>query len=242
MEQGNCRLGEGDCSPTGKLKRGMCSRHYQRWRAFQLSRGPRSEIGNRQQPLVDRTGLRVGRLLVTGPPETRLSNGKKRTYWLCRCDCGNEVTVWTWSLGRGDTRSCGCLKTHPPLAPGVAARNCVRKEYRLNARARGLCWELTEDDFDRLTSQPCFYCGLLPSMTRVSKSGGTFTYNGIDRMDNSLGYTPENTVSCCTTCNIAKRSMPFDAWIAWIARLTEYHFFHPDVMPSRLLRDARKSA
>ena len=67
-------------------------------------------------------------------------------------------------------------------------------------------------------------------------------YNGIDRKDNNLGYTPKNVVPCCSVCNFAKKNMPFDAFMAWIARLTEYHWFHPEVMPSRLLRDAKRSA
>lgn len=32
MEQGTCRLGEGDCSTTGRITRGWCQRHYQRLR------------------------------------------------------------------------------------------------------------------------------------------------------------------------------------------------------------------
>ena len=32
-----------------------------------------------------------------------------RTYWKCRCDCGNEIIVCARELSRGDTQSCGCL-------------------------------------------------------------------------------------------------------------------------------------
>ena len=74
------------------------------------------------------------------------------------------------------------------------------------------------------------------------KGRPSFIYTGIDRMDNDLGYTTENTVPCCTTCNMLKGTMPYDDFMAWIARLTEYHWFHPDVMPSRLLREVKESA
>lgn len=30
--------------------------------------------------------------------------------WLCRCDCGNEITVITAHLRSGHTKSCGCLQ------------------------------------------------------------------------------------------------------------------------------------
>lgn len=31
--------------------------------------------------------------------------------WICRCDCGNEVSVFKSNLMSGRTRSCGCLKS-----------------------------------------------------------------------------------------------------------------------------------
>lgn len=33
----------------------------------------------------------------------------KRTYWLCKCDCGNEVIKCGRDLSQGDSNSCGCL-------------------------------------------------------------------------------------------------------------------------------------
>lgn len=202
-------------------------------------------VSGRGSRVIDRTGQRYGMLVVTEQAETILVNGKYKAHWLCRCDCGNETAVWSWSLGSGYTKSCGCLKLKGNggnrLAPGRSARNKVLRIYKRNAQDRGHCWQLTDEDFDRLTSQPCFYCGLPPSSVRMER-GGPFTYNGIDRMENSAGYIAENCVSCCKTCNRAKRAMPFDEWITWIARLTEHQFFHPDVMPSRLLRDAGKAA
>ncbi len=54
---------------------------------------------------LDLTGQTFGRLTALGPA------GKVGgcTAWLCRCECGNEVTVRTGSLRSGNTRSCGCL-------------------------------------------------------------------------------------------------------------------------------------
>jgi len=34
--------------------------------------------------------------------------------------------------------------------------------------------------------------------------------SGIDRKDNNLGYTPENSLPCCTLCNMMKRTYSYD--------------------------------
>lgn len=58
--------------------------------------------------LKNLTGIRYGRLVVIKRDFENVLD-KKRVYWKCKCDCGNEVTA------RGDmlgvcTNSCGCLK------------------------------------------------------------------------------------------------------------------------------------
>lgn len=59
--------------------------------------------GNRR----DLIGQRFGRL--TALYFVRKENRVKNSYWHCRCDCGNELDVYTMSLVQGLTRSCGCL-------------------------------------------------------------------------------------------------------------------------------------
>jgi hypothetical protein len=51
-------------------------------------------------------GERFGRLLVL----RRGNHIGKVAAWLCHCDCGTEVTVRTYCLTSGMTKSCGCLK------------------------------------------------------------------------------------------------------------------------------------
>ena len=58
-------------------------------------------------PYTDLTTERFGKLTVLSYAESR----NYKNYWLCRCDCGNEVTVEQWHLQSGKSRSCGCLST-----------------------------------------------------------------------------------------------------------------------------------
>jgi len=193
--------------------------------------------GRKAPTFIDRTGQRYGRLVVLRLAESTVYRGKPRTYWLCRCDCGNEVTIQSSHLGDGRSTSCGCRSRGPRLEPGAAARKRVLKAYTGSARKRGLCWELSNEDFDRLTSQDCFYCGLPPSTVQVAPGSlGEFIYNGIDRKDNALGYTVENTLPCCTICNYSKMDRTFDEFMEWIGRLTAYHWFNPERTPSWRLK------
>jgi hypothetical protein len=41
---------------------------------------------------LDLTGCRYGQLIVLRP-NGRLKFGHEQTAWLCRCDCGTEITV-----------------------------------------------------------------------------------------------------------------------------------------------------
>lgn len=68
--------------------------------------GCRKNAGN---PSIDLTGQRFGQLLVLCEAKQHISeSGSKQRAWLCRCDCGNEVTVLQTSLQKGATQSCGC--------------------------------------------------------------------------------------------------------------------------------------
>ena len=55
----------------------------------------------------DLTGKKFGKLTVLKRDgKTKNDNA----LWLCRCDCGNEVTARGTSLRRGEIVSCGCSK------------------------------------------------------------------------------------------------------------------------------------
>lgn len=56
---------------------------------------------------IDLTGKKFDRLTVLGVDPTYKKSGKYK--WICRCDCGNIVSVFGNNLGRKNTMSCGCL-------------------------------------------------------------------------------------------------------------------------------------
>ena len=52
-------------------------------------------------------GMRIGRLTLL---YFASGDHRRKGRWLCRCECGSEVSVDVGQLRRGRTRSCGCLR------------------------------------------------------------------------------------------------------------------------------------
>lgn len=74
----------------------------------QLLKGARKSCGCLSRPeLVDLTGQRFGKLVVTG--YAGKWSGMHR--WNCQCDCGKDTVVGQTLLRSGKTKSCGCLKS-----------------------------------------------------------------------------------------------------------------------------------
>lgn len=60
------------------------------------------------KPKKDLTGQVFG-MLTAISYRSKLS-GIRRSHWVCRCSCGQEVLVETSNLKNGNSRSCGCIK------------------------------------------------------------------------------------------------------------------------------------
>jgi len=188
---------------------------------------------------VDLVGQRFTRLVVVGLHFDRAGLGSK---WTCQCDCGDTTEVKGSSLVRGATKSCGCLMKEAAqwhsLPGDEAARNSLIIHYKRGAVKRELEFSLSRDQFYSLTKQDCHYCGTSPQGLQkpvhsqrkdlsISDNRLPYIYNGVDRKDNDLGYTPDNCVPCCKTCNFAKGSSPYEGFITYLDRLAKFRLATP---------------
>lgn len=82
--------------------------------------------------------------------------------------------------------------------------------YKGDAKRRNLKWDLSVEDFEKIISKPCYYCG--------SKNG---KYSGVDRIDNSVGYIKGNCVPCCRKCNMMKKDMSKDEFISQCRKIAD---------------------
>lgn len=147
---------------------------------------------NRKSAKEDLSGKRFGRLVVVSFNESVNGNPK----WNCVCDCGNEVVCYSSNLKKkGHTTSCGCYRadktTEMRTTKGGASKHplwgvykqmverCHKEDsasyYNYGARGIAVCerW---------LISAVNFYEDLGPCPEGMS----------LERVDNNLGYSPEN--------------------------------------------------
>lgn len=182
----------------------------------------------------DIIGQKFGRLTVISlAPDIMLLKkieGDRAAYWNCICDCGNSTVSRGYHLTHGKAKSCGCLakervsETHTKEF-GVSNFNALIKNYKQAAKRKKLKFSLTLEEFVNLILQRCHYCGCKSSLTNTMKNingDRSIDHNGIDRVDNELGYEFGNCVPCCTFCNYAKRTKTYQEFIQWIVELVNF--------------------
>lgn len=73
--------------------------------------------------------------------------------------------------------------------------NARFNSYKQGAKYRGIEFKLTKKDFKKHWQKDCHYCG------------DNIDTIGLDRVDSAKGYSMDNVVDCCETCNRMKADM-----------------------------------
>lgn len=154
----------------------------------------------------------------------------------CICHYCNAIVVMS-GANLYKRKSCGCQqhnsgvwsskgpKTKPwQLPAGEAAKNVVEYQYKKSASNRNLEYTLTREQFEQIVTGNCVYCGDANTNTRSGggKTSGDFSYTGIDRKNSDQGYTPENSVSCCWTCNSMKNDFTVEQFMRHIEKILRH--------------------
>lgn len=98
----------------------------------------------------------------------------------------------------------------------LSATSRILTIYRSRARRRGREFALSWGDVHALVWNPCAYCGAAPTNTITlwdETDDFILRYQGIDRIDNSIGYVPGNVAPCCAACNSAKGTDTFAGFV-----------------------------
>jgi len=186
--------------------------------ALNLRKGEKRGIAYNRLSLV---GKRFTRLVVLKDAENHPTTGESQ--WECLCDCGNKTITTGYSLTSGNTKSCGCyhkIRTRQLFSSSIEDLTISRVlcDYRKSARVKGYTFELSHEHIAELINKECHYCGAEPGNS-MKQHNRMITYQGIDRLDNSKGYTPDNVVSCCIVCNKMKKALSHDEFVTHILKV-----------------------
>lgn len=94
-------------------------------------------------------------------------------------------------------------------------RGSAIKQERKNTRDITLSLE----EIVNILFDNCYYCNVAPMYTYYNYP---IKFNGIDRINNNLGYIKNNCVACCFICNRAKANMTQSQFLDWINRTYEH--------------------
>lgn len=104
--------------------------------------------------------------------------------------------------------------------------------YKYSANTRNIQWDLTDENALKLIIMPCYYCGEIDS----------YGLTGIDRLNNNLGYTNENAVSCCEICNFMKNTTPQDEYFDKTRHILSKMFISNEIFKcSKLFKNSASS-
>jgi len=163
-------------------------------------------------------------------------------FYECKCDCGNITIVnrqhLLQKLGKL-TYSCGCYqkeqskighekqkgvaRPHVQKPNGISVSHTMFLGYKAGANRRNINFDITEHEFETITTQNCFYCNQEPVEKKKNKSEHAVRkMNGIDRINSNVGYTVSNCVPCCKICNYMKQELSTSEFYDHLLKIVQF--------------------
>ena len=149
--------------------------------------------------------------------------------WNCRCACGTERVIKGPTLYRGESKSCGCLLidvNHSKRETESIIKAHYRAyKYGAKRKTRELIFDISYSEFKQLIFKNCYYCGTPPATKKYyynskGRQDDHFTLvNGIDRLNNKLGYIKSNVVTCCKMCNQMKLDYTLEDFLSKVEQI-----------------------
>lgn len=152
---------------------------------------------------------------------------KDKLAWKSKfqCFCGKVFETRLYNVISGRSKSCGCgirianaKRAYADLT--LSSFNELFQIYRRNALKVGKIFFLSKENFRYLIEKDCYYCASKDRAEYKHKTGKlAYKYTGIDRLDNSRGYSLNNCVPCCKICNFMKTTLSKNAFILQIIKI-----------------------
>ena len=144
--------------------------------------------------LIDLTGRRFGRLMVV--ERVAAINKSTNARWLCKCDCGKEITVLGTTLRRGESQSCGCyraeLSKQKMTIHGESSSRLGHIWYQMKERCKNPNLPCYKNYGGRGISVCDEWKNSFKSFYDWAMANGYDDNLSIDRINNNGNYEPSN--------------------------------------------------
>jgi len=143
----------------------------------------------------DLVGKKFNQLTVI---ELDTNRTKRKTYWLCRCDCGNIKSVRSDSLTGGSIKSCGCLKKEQDkINLGTSTHKlCGTRCYNIWNRMKDRCYNVNAEKYKVYGARGIKICDEwrddFAKFYEWAMNNGYSDELSIDRIDVNGNYEPNN--------------------------------------------------
>lgn len=142
-------------------------------------------------------------------------NNRTHLYYLIQCKtCGEIFSRKKDCIHHFENLKCkNCIHNRYGKCLNTLLYN-VFIHYKNNAKQRNIKWNLSEEEFKDIITQPCTYCGESPNIIKTTSYKDKYEkINGIDRIDSNKDYSKNNCVPCCQMCNIMKNKFSKEDFI-----------------------------
>ncbi len=176
---------------------------------------------------------RFGQLTVVkydGHYEPTGNDLSKRHFWLCKCDCGNDVVYKQDYLFSGKFKSCGCLKKQTGFKNSkFRGFGEIPLKYFNGIKRR--CDRTKRHKFS-ITIEYVWRV-FLKQNRKCALSGEEIHFNGsdisaqktasLDRIDNTKGYIKGNVQWVHKDVNALKQDFEQNYFIKWCNKIAKNH-------------------
>ena len=144
----------------------------------------------------------------------------RQSRWLCRCECGNEQTIPSQPLVRGESKGCReCRHNRLRKPGGRRAYTYMFCSLKIGAKNRGIEFFIDKEETYQILVQQGFKCALSGRDIKIADTlhghKNRESTASLDRKDSSLGYVPGNVHWVHKTINFMKSSLPIDEFVTW---------------------------